>query len=82
MVQMSRPMEFTREQISQMLTNADPDTAAVIRARLKLIESLRMLTGALDRSSEAMCEMTEAATRMSEALEKLNTTDKEEYENC
>ena len=66
---MSRPMEFTREQISMMLAHAEPDTAAIIRARLNQIESLRMLTGALDRSSEAMREMTEAATRMSEALE-------------
>ena len=63
-------MEFTREQISQMLADADPDTAALIRARLSLIESLRMLTSALDRSSEAMREMTEAAARMSEALDR------------
>ena len=69
MVQMNRPMEFTREQISQMLVNADPDTAALIRARLNLIESLRMLAGALDRSSEALREMTEAATRISGTIE-------------
>lgn len=69
MVQMNRPMEFTREQISQMLADAEPDTAALIRARLNMIESLRMLTGALDRSSEAMREMTEAATRMSGTIE-------------
>lgn len=53
-----------------MLMNTDPDTAALIRARLNLIESLRMLTGALDRSGEAMHEMTEAAARMSEALDR------------
>ena len=70
---MSRPMELTREQISQMLAHADPDTAAIIRARLNLTESLRMLTGALDRTSEAMREMTEAATRMSEALDRSKT---------
>lgn len=67
---MNRPMEFTREQISQMLADAEPDTAALIRARLNMIESLRMLTGALDRSSEAMREMTEAATRISGALDR------------
>lgn len=66
---MTRPMEFTREQISQMLADAEPDTAALIRARLNLIESLRMLTGALDRSSEAMREMTEAATRITGTIE-------------
>ena len=66
-------MEFTREQISMMLAHADPDTAALIRARLSLIESLRMLTSALDRSSEVMREMTEAATRMSEALDRSQT---------
>lgn len=70
---MNRPMEFTREQISMMLANADPDTAALIRARLKLIESLRKLTSAFDRSSEAMREMTEAAARMSEALDRSQT---------
>ena len=69
MVQINRPMEFTREQISQMLADADPDTAALIRARLNMIESLRKLTGALDRSSEAMREMTEAATRISGTIE-------------
>ena len=64
-----------------MLEDADPDTAALIRARLNMIESLRKLTSALDRSSEGMRKMTEAATGMSEALDRsLNTTGIEEYE--
>lgn len=52
-----------------MLADADPGTAAVIRARLNMIESLRMLTGALDGSGEALSEMTEATTRMSGTIE-------------
>ena len=68
---MNRPMEITREQISMMLANADQDTAAVIRARLNLIGSLETLTGGLRKSYRVFTGMTEAATRMSGALDRL-----------
>lgn len=70
---MSRPMELTKEQIALMLASGDPDTATLIRARLNLIESLEALTGELRKIGEAMHEMTEAATRMSEALDRSKT---------
>ena len=68
---MNRPMEITREQISMMLVDADQDTAAVIRARLNLIGSLETLTGELRKSDRVFTGMTEAATGMSEALDRI-----------
>ena len=52
-------MKYTEEQISQLLEHADPDTAALIRVRLNLIESLRILSTELrniQNSNEALRE--------------------------
>ena len=68
-------MELTREQISRMLANADPDTAASIRARLQFIESLRMLTESLEESGRVIRglvdDMSRSADELAEAINKL-----------
>ena len=62
-------MEFIREQISQLLVNADPDTAAVIRARLQFIESLRMLTESLEESNRVIGGIIDDMSRSVDELE-------------
>lgn len=68
-------MKYTEEQISMALANADPVTAASIRARLILIHSLESLTTELRNSSEVIGgiidDMSRSAAELKEAIDKL-----------
>lgn len=68
-------MKYTEEQISQLLTYADPVTAASIRARLILIHSLETLTTELRNSSEVIGgiidDMSRSAAELKAAVDRL-----------
>ena len=52
-----------------MLAYADPDTAAIIRARLQFIESLRMLTESLEESNRVIGGIIDDMSRSVDELE-------------
>jgi len=68
-------MKYTEEQIAQVLANADPVTAASIRARLILIHSLETLTTELRNSNDVIGgiidDMSRSANELKEAVDKL-----------
>ena len=68
-------MRHTEEQISMALANADPVTAASIRARLNLIHSLESLATELRNSGQVIGgiidDMSRSAEELKEAIDRI-----------
>lgn len=63
-------MKYTEEQISRMLENADPETAANILSRLSLIRSLTAMRDGLIESNQALTTLKDELSTSTRVISK------------